>query len=340
MTARASYGTSPIKRRRTKAQMEAIRNAIIAVLVDDHPVTVRQAFYRLTSAGVIAKTEAEYKGTVCRLLGEMRRSGEIPYERIADSTRWMRKPITFDSIEDALRSTAATYRRALWSDSTVAVEIWVEKEALAGVLVEITDPWDSPLMVTRGYPSMSFLHDAAVQIRRRYENGQLTHIYYFGDHDPSGVDIDRAIRQGIGESLEALELAEVRRNLRDGSKRLPGRWLYGSLGEDEDATDAERAFDYYAAFERIAVTPQQVTAWNLPTRPTKRSDTRSKTFKGDSVELDAIPPAQLRQLAEACIEQHVDQHQLEVVRTYEEEERKGLERIAETYNGGPAGGEG
>ncbi|MEK6328669.1 MAG: hypothetical protein AABM66_14265 [Actinomycetota bacterium] len=82
--------------------MQTIREAIVAVLAQDHPMTVRQVFYQLTAGGVIAKTEAEYNGTVCRLLGEMRRSGEIPYEWLADATRWMRKPTTYSSIESAL----------------------------------------------------------------------------------------------------------------------------------------------------------------------------------------------------------------------------------------------
>ena len=73
--------------------MKAIREAICRALADDQPMTVRQVFYRLTSAGVIAKTETEY-GTVKRLTAELRRDGKIPYEWLADATRWMRKPTT------------------------------------------------------------------------------------------------------------------------------------------------------------------------------------------------------------------------------------------------------
>jgi hypothetical protein len=294
-------GTSPIRRRRTKAEMNAIRSAIVQTLAAEQPMTVRQVFYALTTQSVIAKTEAEYKGTVCRLLAEMRRSGEIPYTWLADATRWMRRPRTFSSTEDALRRTAETYRRALWDDAPVAVEVWLEKEALAGVLVEVTDEWDVPLMVTRGYPSMSFLYSAAQAIGQRQGNGQRTQIYYFGDRDPSGVDIDRAVQQGIGEGLESM-LAR----------------------RDVPNTD----------FERVAVTAEQITAWDLPARPTKKSDTRSKNFEGESVELDAIPPARLRELAEQVIDRHVDHQQLEVLRTYEDEERRQMEQIAATLDGG------
>jgi hypothetical protein len=72
----------------------------------------------------------------------MRREGQIPYHWLADATRWMRRPITYSSAEGALQRTAETYRRALWDESDIAVELWSEKEALAGVLVDVTDRWD------------------------------------------------------------------------------------------------------------------------------------------------------------------------------------------------------
>lgn len=299
-----SSGAAVKRTRRTKAQIETIKAALFEVLEADHPQTVRQVFYRLTTKGVVGKMEAEYKGTVCRLLAEMRRSGEIPYEWLADSTRWMRKPTTYSSVEEALRNTAATYRRSLWSDSPDRVEIWLEKEALAGVLVEVTDPWDVPLMVTRGYPSMSFLHSAAVEIVGRAEQGQRTCIYYAGDRDPSGVDIDRAIVFGIGESIASLI----------------------GLAQQVDPTTA---FTDYATFERIAVTQGQMEGLALPTRPTKKSDSRSKNFTGTSVEVDAIPAQTLCAIAQEAIEKHVDHHQLGVLQTIEGEERRDLTKIAE-----------
>jgi hypothetical protein len=296
--------------RRTRRQRQAIREALYRVLAADHPATVRGVFYRATSAGLVAKTQPEYK-VVGRLLAEMRRDGEIPYGWIAGATRWQRKPRTYSSVEEALRNTASTYRRALWDEGESRVEIWCEKEALAGVLVEVTELNDVPLMVTRGYPSLSFLHEAAEAIAAA---GQHTHVYYFGDHDPSGRDIDRAIRKGIGESLIALSSSPL------------DVWL-----EDEP----EEAFVDWATFERVAVTPAQIGAWDLPTRPTKRhpQDHRARRFKGPSVELDAIPSRRLRALAEACIERHVNRQQLEVLRKAEAEERRILEEMAATLDG-------
>jgi hypothetical protein len=201
----------------------------------------------------------------------------------------------------------------------------LEKEALAGVLVDVTDPWDVPLMVTRGYSSISYLHSAAQTIYGRAEQGKHTTIYYFGDRDPSGVDIDRAIRQGIGESLISIEMAAVGRS---GGTLTPRLGWHLFLGGD-DPEDKEEAFETFADFERVAVTEEQIAEWDLQTRPTKPKDTRAKKF-GDkvSVELDAIPPAQLRELAEEIIDRHVDRERLKVLQLAEAEERKGLEQIA------------
>jgi len=288
----STYRASPTRRpRRTKAEVGDLRETIYRLLAHDHPMTVRQVFYRLVSLGIIAKTEGEYKATVCRLLSEMRRAGDLPFGWIADNTRWMRKPQTYAGLEDLLRSTVETYRRNLWDTQGAYVEVWLEKDALAGVLYPETERWDVPLMVTRGYPSLSFLHEAAVAIATV---GRPVYLYYFGDHDPSGVDIPR----------------KVERDLR---AFAPGAAIH---------------------FERVAVTPEQVAAWALPTRPTKQTDSRSRGFAGESVEVDAIEPATLRRLAETCIERHVDPGALMRLQAVEREERDTLAGFAAAWGVG------
>jgi hypothetical protein len=126
--------------------MGRIRAELYEVLEQDHPMTVRQVFYQMVSRGAIAKTEAEYKGTVIRLLTAMRKSREMPFGWIADNTRWMRKPRTYRSLRGMLAEQAKFYRRALWDDQQVYVEIWLEKDALAGVLYDETEVWDVALM--------------------------------------------------------------------------------------------------------------------------------------------------------------------------------------------------
>jgi len=277
------------RQRRTKADMETLRNGLYEIANDNKPMTVRQVFYQAVSAGLINKTETEYNSTVVRLLSEMRRDHTLPYGWLADNTRWMRKPRTYSSLDEFLASAAEHYRRALWDKQDAYVEVWLEKDALSGVLYPVTAQWDVPLMVTRGYPSITFLHSAAEAIDAQ---AKPTYLYYFGDWDPSGVDISRKVE----EDLRGF------------------------------APDAE------INFERVAVNEDQITEWHLPTRPTKKTDTRAKKFSGESVEVDAIPPAQLRELVSDCITQHVNEPQLRVVETAEASEREILENIAETYS--------
>ena len=182
----AVYESSPIKRsRRTKSDVFSLRQAIYNVVSEDRPMTVRQVFYRLVSAGLIDKTEAAYK-MVVRLLGVMRREGQLPFSWIADSTRWQRVPQTYSSLDDALEDMQTYYRRNLWDNQNAYVEIWLEKEMLAGVIYQASAKWHVPLMVTRGYPSLSYLATAAETMQAQ---DRPCYLYYFGDLDPSGVDI-------------------------------------------------------------------------------------------------------------------------------------------------------
>jgi len=120
-----------------------LKQQLYAILEAYHPQTVRQAFYQTVSTGAIPKTEAAYQGTVVRLCGQMREDGELPSDWLADSTRLMRKRDSYSSIEEALLHTMETYRRGLWTNQNAYVEIWVEKEALPGVLYEVTEKWTS-----------------------------------------------------------------------------------------------------------------------------------------------------------------------------------------------------
>jgi hypothetical protein len=111
-----------------------VRIAIREVLKADHPMTVRQVFYRLVVRGAIDKTEEQYQGTVIRLLTDMRMAGEVPFAWIEDSSRRRRETMTFDSVADAIASTAQYYRRNAMRECPDYVEIWSEKEAVSSII--------------------------------------------------------------------------------------------------------------------------------------------------------------------------------------------------------------
>jgi len=282
------------RKRRTKAEIERIREGLYEILAEHHPQSVRQVFYQAVTRGLVAKTEAEYKRTVCRLLTRMRFEGVIPFAWISDFTRWQRKPTTYNSLSEALRFWADSYRRALWIEQPVHVEFWLEKDALAGIVYQETSRYDVPLMVSRGFSSNSFLYTTAQDIQ---QEGKPAYIYMLGDFDPSGEGIMAHISQRLKEFAPAAEI--------------------------------------YC--ERLAVTEEQIRLWDLPTRPTKLTDSRAKRFgHSESVELDSIPAPLLRRLVREAIERHIDGDVLIKTLTAEESERRLLEvlpHLAKNGNG-------
>jgi hypothetical protein len=290
--ATAVYVTSPIKRRRaTKVEVERRRASLIEIIETMRPMTVRQAYYQATVRGLVEKTEAGYAKVQTDLV-QMRRAGALPYDWLADNTRWQRKPRSFSSIMEALDDTARFYRKALWSDLDCYAETWLEKDALSGVVLPITAQYDVPLMVARGYASLSFLHTAAEYINTL---DVPAYIYHLGDFDPSGINAGEKIEETLREMAPAAQIH----------------------------------------FERIAVTSEQISAWNLPTRPTKASDSRARGFGSESVELDAIEPDALRALVRDAIERHLPPDQFAVLKAAEESERTLLLRLVDKIEAPP-----
>ena len=266
--------------------MQAFREDVWRILDDNHPATIRQLFYWAVSAALVEKDERGYRHVQRACTWLRLETAWVPRGFIVDSTRWMRKPRTHHSLSGLLEYTVQTYRRALWDDQEVYVEIWREKDAVAGVLYHETSKWDVPLMAARGFSSITFLQEAAADIEAEEKPAYL---YYFGDHDPSGLHVDRSIERRL------LEFA-------------PGSEIY---------------------FERVAVTEAQIEEYDLPMRSTKKSDSRSKNFVGDSVEVDAIKPEELRRICERCITQHIDDDVLKRTETIEAAERETLQAIVD-----------
>jgi hypothetical protein len=198
------YGTSAVKRgRRTKAEIDALQAAILDVCLIDHPLSVRGVFYRVMSAGAVEKTEKGY-AAVQREVLKLRRAGDLPYEWIADGTRWHLKSPSWSSVEQALADAAISYRRALWHDQEEYVEVWSEKEAISSIISPVTDSYDVPLMIARGFASETFLWSTASTIRAV---AKPTTIYQLGDHDPSGVAAWKHVQDRMREFAPDVEIS-------------------------------------------------------------------------------------------------------------------------------------
>jgi hypothetical protein len=190
----------------------------------------------------------------------------------------------------------------------------------------------------RGVDSM--LYSVAYSYRRALWEDQRAEVIVLSEKDAiSGVvypvtsawDVELGIVRGYSSETFAYSVAE------DIAATTKTTYVYQLGDHDPSGVDAWRSFEATvrgfglggdAVFERLAVTPAQIIALQLPTRPTKGTDTRARGFAGESVEVDAIPATVLRRIVEDAITQHIDQRQLELTRAVEREERKGLYRIA------------
>jgi hypothetical protein len=270
--------------RSTRVEVEQRRKVLREIIEPMQPMTVRQVFYQATVVGLIEKVETGYD-KVQRDLALMRKEGEIPYEWLVDNTRSPIKRLSHRGIGEALRETAEYYRKDFWVDAKSYVEVWIEKDALSGVIDPVTREFDVALMPARGYASLSFLHEAAEDIS---SCGKPTYIFHLGDFDPSGVDAGAKIEETLRE-----------------------------LAPDVDIE-----------FERLAVTPEQISALQLPTRPTKQSDSRARRFDSEvSVELDAIDPRTLRGLVRKALTRHLPARRLKILQAEEKQEREQIESL-------------
>ena len=240
--------------RRTQSELDALRAVLFALCEEHKPLTLRSLFYRAVAVGAVAKEETQYK-RIGQLTRNMRRDRQLPYSWLVDAGRFARRSSVFDGPAHILRAARDTYRRDLWRNQPVHVEVWIEKDAVVGVVEEVTDALQVPLYSCRGYPSLSMVWQAV----QDWPDKPVA-VRYFGDCDPSGSDIPRAAQEIIEE-------------------------VHG------------RPVD----FRVCAITAGQIAQYDLPTRPTKRTDSRAKNYLGPSVELDAFEPSTLRGLVEQAI---------------------------------------
>jgi hypothetical protein len=295
------YAASPVKprRRATRDEMEERALFLIDYAQEHGPVTVRQLYYRAEVASVpgVDKTEGGYDKIQRQVLA-LRRVGRLPYRHVADLTRWMRKPNTYDSVEQALQTTAQLYRKALWADAEVHIEVWLEKDALAGVIYPVTALYDVPLMVARGYSSETFCFEA---IESRENDDRPYVVYYLGDFDRSGRDAATTLKEKL-ERFAAEKDVEV---------------AFIHL-----AIEAEDILEFDDSDKQVLVNVGGQVRW-LPTREPKRRSPADRLWPYPfACELDAIEADDLRAAVRWAIERHLPPDRLELLKIAEESERE------------------
>jgi len=185
--------------RRSAAEIAAIKDAIREILHAHHPQTVRQVFYQLVVRNLVRKTEGEYQRTAIRLLVQMRMDDSVPFDWIIDDSRVRVVNRTFNNLADAARDAAKYYRRNALNECPDYLEIFCEKQALVGFILEAADEYDVPVVPSHGGASLTQLYNTTVYILRAWKVGKRSFIYQFGDHDASGVTFAEAIERRLIE---------------------------------------------------------------------------------------------------------------------------------------------
>lgn len=160
------------------------------VIIDEYlgqgfQLTLRQLYYQFVSRGLMANKVREYN-RLGEVISDARLAGLIDWNAIVDRTRYVQANQHWTKPSDIIRSASSTYAISKWHNQPHYVEVWVEKDALAGVLESVCSELDVPLFACKGYTSQSQAWAAGQRLLRKQGEGKTVHIVHLGDHDPSG----------------------------------------------------------------------------------------------------------------------------------------------------------
>lgn len=255
-------------------------------------LTLRQTYYQLVARGYIPNKDTEYK-RVGSIINDARLAGLIDWSHLEDRTRNLRSLGHWADPAEMMQSALDSYRTDKWSSQAYRPEVWIEKDALVGVIADVCDGLDVPYFSCRGYTSQSEMWSAAMRFVGYIRDGKSPVIFHLGDHDPSGIDMTRDIEARLQLFLE---------------------------GDGRDA--------YALEVRRIALTMAQVRQYNPPPNPAKFTDSRAsdyvRRYGTSSWELDALDPPTLRALIATHIEDALDMDDWRTAQAETEQARRAL----------------
>lgn len=287
--------------KKNQERLEQINEIIEEYQQQGYVLTLRQLYYQLVSRDVVPNKAAEYS-KLSVLLKEGRMAGVVDWDAIEDRLRKPSKPSSWDSPAQIIDSCISQYRKPRQEGQDVYLEVWVEKDALSGVLKRVTEKYGIPIVVNRGYSSASAMFDAYNRMAKHAGSERKSKILYLGDFDPSGVDMIRDIRERLQEFINGSSDSVV--------------------------------YDMDFEVDAIALTQQQIKHYNPPPNPAKITDPRAKDFVrkfgGLSWEVDALRPEVLHKVLEDAILENIDLQAYKTILQQEDKEREALENL-KTY---------
>lgn len=255
-------------------------------------LTLRQLYYQFVARGLIPNRDTEYK-RLGDLVNTARLAGRIDWYHIVDRTRNVRALAHWGEPGDILTAVAAQYRTERWADQPEMPEVWIEKDALSGVIAGPCETADVPYFSCRGYVSQSEMWSAARRHIRYAQNGQRPVVIHLGDHDPSGIDMTRDIQDRLalfGAPTEVIRIALTMEQVRQ----------YDPPPNPAKVTDS-------------------------------RSPEYIDTYGDESWELDALDPATLARLVTGEISRHRDEVRWQQATEQMDEERALLAKVANRW---------
>lgn len=258
-------------------------------------LTLRQLYYQFVARALIPNKQSEYK-RLGSIINDARLAGMVSWLAIEDRTRNVRTVSSWDGPEDIIRSAARSFKLDWWEGQTYHVEVWIEKDALIGVVEPVCDRWRVPYFACRGYTSQSEQWRAGRRFRDAEQAGKQPIVLHLGDHDPSGLDMTR-----------------------DNQDRLT---MFARRSGIE--------------VRRLALNWNQVEQYDPPPNPAKETDSRSgpyiEQYGESSWELDALDPAVIDQIIDREISTLVDDEILEERKQEEETQRALLEQAVDRWD--------
>lgn len=248
-----------VERRFSAASAAMIKkaNEIIAEYqAQGFQLTLRQLYYQFIARDIIPNNVKSYKN-LGSVVNDARLAGLIDWDHITDRTRSLRKNSHWDTPGDVIQSAANGYKIDMWARQKYRPEVWIEKDALIGVIEDVCERLDVPYFSCRGYTSQSEMWVGAQRIARWAKNTRQTPvIFHFGDHDPSGKDMTRDIVDRLALFMGGVELKRLALNMDQIEQYAPP--------PNPAKTTDSRAAAYIAEFgndswELDALEPQVIT---------------------------------------------------------------------------------
>lgn len=275
----------------SKATIEVANRIIADYAAQGFILTLRQLYYQFVSRGLIENKQTEYK-RLGSILNDARLAGLIDWESMEDRTRNVRANSHWSKPLNILESARDSFATDKWKTQPYYPEVWIEKDALVGVIEPVCRRLDVPYFSCRGYTSQSEQWRAGQRLNAARRRGQTPIIFHLGDHDPSGIDM-------TGDNWRRLSLFagypwEDVRNVYDKGEAFT-----------QALFDARERAEGTPIVKRLALNFSQVEEHSPPPNPAKFTDSRCETyvesFGRESWELDALDPSTLAGLIEDAV---------------------------------------